>query len=99
MKNGLAHVQHDKADHPTAARTQLSRRLVPDEAERLDRRTYVRTYVRTRSGVACATISGRLGTLETVPTETPACAATSLLLIGASTKRPSWAVCQRQGDT
>ena len=95
MKNGLAHVQHDKADHPTAARTQLSRRLVPDEAERLDRRTHVRT----RSGVACAAISGRLGTLETVPAETPACAATSLLLIGASTKRPSWAVCQRQGDT
>src|SRR5579859_5246148 len=38
----------------------------------------------TRLRVGSATMSGRFSTLETVPTETPACAATSLRLAGAS---------------
>jgi hypothetical protein len=37
----------------------------------------------TRLRVGSATTSGRLSTFETVPTETPACAATSLMLTGA----------------
>ena len=40
----------------------------------------------TRSRVGWATMSGRFSTLETVPTDTPACAATSLMLIGAFTE-------------
>ena len=39
----------------------------------------------TRSRVLCATISGWLMTLETVATETPASAATSLMLTGTFT--------------
>src|ERR1039457_2857248 len=42
----------------------------------------------TRSRVEAATMSGRFSTLDTVPTDTPACAATSLMLMGAFT-RPS----------
>src|SRR5262249_28402633 len=49
----------------------------------------------TRLRVGSATTSGRLSTLETVPTETPAYAATSLMLTGALTTgvppvRPVW---------
>ena len=40
----------------------------------------------TRSRVARATMSGRLSTLETVATETPAWAATSLMLTGTLTR-------------
>ncbi len=39
----------------------------------------------TRSRVDLATMSGRLSTFDTVPTETPARAATSLMLTGAFT--------------
>src|SRR5262249_5229385 len=49
---------------------------------------------RTRVRVGSATISGRFSTLETVPTETPACAATSLMLAGASATVPSRIVVQ-----
>jgi len=44
---------------------------------------------RTRLRVGSATMSGRFSTLETVPTETPAWAATSLMLAGASATVPS----------
>ena len=49
----------------------------------------------TRLLVGSATMSGRFSTLETVPTETPACAATSLMLAGASATVPSriWCKC------
>src|SRR5487761_402514 len=39
----------------------------------------------TRARVSSETMSGRLRTLETVPTDTPACAATSLMLTGLLT--------------
>ena len=44
---------------------------------------------RTRLRVGSATMSGRFSALETVPTETPARAATSLMLAGASATMPS----------
>ena len=39
-------------------------------------------------------MSGRFSTLETVPTDTPACAATSLMLAGASATVPSRMWCK-----
>ena len=49
----------------------------------------------TRLRVGSATMSGRFSTLETVPTETPAWAATSLMLAGVSATVPSriWCKC------
>src|ERR1700726_4167065 len=46
----------------------------------------------TRLRVDSATTSGRLSTLDTVPTETPARAATSLMLTGASATASSCGV-------
>src|SRR5215831_9400151 len=78
VKNGLA----------TSRTTRPIVRLRPARSWRADSfltnpRALIAAF--TRSRVGCATMSGRFSTLETVPTETPACAATSLMLMGALT--------------
>ena len=68
-------VEHDQADGAAAAGAQLAGRLVADEAQR-------RRWRRAPAArVASLTVSGRLSTLLTVPTETPACPATSRMLV------------------
>ena len=64
------------------AGAQLAGRLVADEAELGDGASS------TRWRVASLTVSGRLSTLLTVPTETPACPATSRMLVVSGS---SWA--------
>src|SRR6516162_3780250 len=79
VKNGLA----------TSRTTRPIVRLRPARSWRADSfltnpRALIAAF--TRSRVDGATMSGRFSTLETVPTETPACAATSLMLMGALTR-------------
>src|SRR3984885_11171633 len=78
VKNGLA----------TSRTTRPMVRLRPARSWRADSfltkpRALIAAF--TRSLVGCATMSGRFSTLDTVPTETPAWAATSLMLTGALT--------------
>jgi hypothetical protein len=79
VKNGLA----------TSSTTRPIVRLRPARSWRADSfRTKPSSLIEafTRSRVARATMSGRLSTLETVATETPAWAATSLMLTGTLTR-------------
>ena len=78
VKNGLA----------TSSTTRPIVRLRPARSWRADSfRTKPSSLIDafTRSRVGRATISGRLSTFETVATETPARAATSLMLTGTLT--------------
>ena len=79
VKNGLA----------TSSTTSPIVRLRPARSWRADSlrtKPSSRIEALTRSRVGRATMSGRLSTLETVATETPACAATSLMLTGTLTR-------------
>ena len=82
VKNGFA----------TSSTIRPIMRLRPARSCRADSfRTNPRALIEacTRSRVEAATTSGRFITLDTVPTDTPACAATSLMLMGAFTAIPS----------
>jgi hypothetical protein len=79
VKNGFA----------TSSTTKPIVRLRPARSWRADSfRTKPSSLIEafTRSRVGRATMSGRLSTLETVATETPAWAATSLMLTGTLTR-------------
>ncbi len=69
----VAHIEHDEADRRAAPDTQLSRRVVAHVPELVDR-------LRTRRTASGETLSRWFSTLETVPTDTPALAATSRML-------------------
>nr|BFE51829.1 hypothetical protein GCM10017745_52560 [Saccharothrix mutabilis subsp. capreolus] len=78
----VADVQDHQADGAGCARAQLAGGVVADEPEFVDR-------AQDAFRVAGATRSGRLSTLDTVPTDTRARVATSRMLTGAPTAHPS----------
>ena len=74
-EEGVGRVEDDVGDGAALAGHQLAGRGVRHESELVDRRL-------DRARVAGRTADGRFNTFETVPTDTPACRATSLMLTG-----------------